>query len=95
MVNDPVNFIDSLGLQNIYPPLTRVHPESTIMSGSNRFSYDYWNKKPTKELVDSLCPGSESTLTVSPDGRIFNGNVRTLILEQRGYDINSVVGYTC
>lgn len=90
VLNDPVNAVDPLGLQSYYPPLIRIHPESTIMSGSNRFSYDYWKNKSTRELVDSLCPGSESPLTVSPDGRIFNGNVRTLILEQRGYDINSL-----
>jgi RHS repeat-associated protein len=90
VVNDPVNWIDPLGLQGNYPPLIRIHPESTIMSGSNRFSYEFWNKKSTGDLVGSLCSGSESPLTVSPDGRIFNGNVRILILEQRGYDVNSL-----
>ncbi|MBL1265290.1 RHS repeat-associated core domain-containing protein [Candidatus Methylomicrobium oryzae] len=88
--NNPVNLIDTLGLQGEYPPLQRIHPESTIMSGSNRFSYEFWNKKSTDELVNSLCPGSESPLTTTPDGRIFNGNVRILILEQRGYDVNSL-----
>jgi hypothetical protein len=87
---NPVNAIDPLGLQNQFPPLQRIHPESTIMSGLNRFSYDYWNQKPTKEIVDSLCPRSKEPLIVTPDGRIYQGNVRTLILEQRGYDVNSM-----
>jgi hypothetical protein len=24
------------------PPLTRIHPNDTVLSGSNRISYDYW-----------------------------------------------------
>jgi hypothetical protein len=44
----------------------------------------------TDDIVRSLQPGAERPLTVKPDGRIFEGNTRILILEERGFDINSL-----
>ena len=70
-------------------PLTRIHPPETIKS-SNKSGYDYWSKKPTDDIVKSLRPGQEEPLTVKPDGRIFQGNTRALILEERGFDINKL-----
>ncbi len=70
--------------------LKQIHPEETIKSGSNRYSYDYWNKQSTDDIVKSLRPGQEEPLTVKPDGRIFQGNTRTSILQQRGFDINTL-----
>ncbi|MGH8467797.1 MAG: RHS repeat domain-containing protein [Gammaproteobacteria bacterium] len=96
VLNDPLNFVDPLGLQGddtasgSLPPLERVHSNETILSGSNRPSYDYWNSKSTNEIVESLRPGMEGPLRATPDGRAFNGNVRCMILEQRGFDINSL-----
>jgi hypothetical protein len=29
-------------------------------------------------------------LQVKPDGRIFNGNVRIKVLEERGFDVNGL-----
>jgi hypothetical protein len=44
----------------------------------------------TEDIVKSLQPGSSNPLTVKPDGRIFEGNTRILVLEERGFDINSL-----
>ncbi|MCO5082520.1 MAG: hypothetical protein M9955_12800 [Rhizobiaceae bacterium] len=71
------------------PGIRRIHGEDALKSG-NKSSYDYWSRKSTEEIVESLRPGSEEPLTVKPDGRIFQGNTRTLILEERVYDINSL-----
>jgi hypothetical protein len=96
VLNDPVNRIDLQGLQGndmasgSLPSLTRIHSNETILSGSNRISYDYWNSKPTNELVESLRPGTDEALKAAPDGRIFNGNIRCMILEQSGIDVNSL-----
>ena len=72
------------------PPLQRIHPDSTIMSGSGKYSYEYWKGQSTSDIIKSLRPGAEEALRVKPDGRIFNGNTRVKVLEERGYDINSL-----
>ena len=77
--------------KEIQPPLKRIHPEQTIKSGSARFSYDYWRKQSTEAIVESLKPGKPNSLKVKPDGRIFEGNTRILVLEERGFDINSLL----
>jgi len=67
----------------------RLHSAETIMQ-SNKASYDYWNKKSTEEIVDSLLPSAKQPLTTYPNGNIADGNTRLLILEQRGVDITSL-----
>lgn len=74
---------------NTQPPLKRIHSDETTKSG-NRSSYDYWSKKSTNDIVGSLRPGQEEPLTVKPGGRIYQGNTRILILEERGFNINSL-----
>jgi hypothetical protein len=37
-----------------------------------------------------LRPGNDEALQVKPDGRILNGNVRVKVLEERGFDVNSL-----
>jgi len=61
-----------------------------LESGSNRFSLEYWRKQPTDRIVASLQPGSIEALKVKPDGRIMNGNMRIKVLEERGFEINSL-----
>jgi hypothetical protein len=51
---------------------------------------DHWRKQSTSDIVDSLRPGQPEALKVKPDGRIMNGNTRIKVLEERGYDINSL-----
>lgn len=65
--------------------LKRIHPDETTKS-----SYDYWSKRSTDEIVKSLRPGQEEPLMVKPDGRIFQGNTRALVLQERGFDINTL-----
>jgi hypothetical protein len=72
------------------PPLQRIHSDKTLTSGPYRFALDYWRKQPTNVIVDSLCPGQTEALRVKPDGRIMNGNTRIKVLEERGYDVNSL-----
>jgi hypothetical protein len=37
----------------------------------------------TDDIVRSLAPGSPEPLTVKPDGRVFDGNTRVKVLEER------------
>lgn len=66
------------------------HPESTLKSGSNLFDYNALSKWATEDLVKSLRPGEVEALTVKADGTIMQGNMRTFILQERGYPINSL-----
>jgi hypothetical protein len=50
----------------------------------------YWRRRKTQEIVESLRSGTDESLKVKPDGRIINGNVRIKILEERGFDVNSL-----
>jgi len=71
-------------------PLRRIHSDQTITSGSNRYSFEYWQKQRTDVIVKSLQPGSREALRVKADGRIFNGNTRLKVLEERGFNINTL-----
>jgi hypothetical protein len=73
-----------------HPPLRRIHSDQTLESGSSRFSLEYWRKQPTDDIVKSLQPGNAEALKVKPDGRILNGNTRIKVLEERGFDIDSL-----
>jgi hypothetical protein len=70
--------------------LRRIHADETLESGVGRFSLAYWRQRETEEIVESLRPGSSEALKVKPDGRILNGNVRVKVLEERGFDLNSL-----
>jgi hypothetical protein len=70
-------------------PLRRIHSVETIKSG-NSSSYNYWRQRSTDEIIRSLRVGAEEPLMVRPDGRIYQGNTRILILEERGFDINTL-----
>jgi hypothetical protein len=70
------------------PPLRRIHTDEILSKGANRFSLEYWRRRKTEEVVESLRPGKDEALQVRPDGRIFNGNIRVKVLEERGFDVN-------
>jgi hypothetical protein len=73
------------------PRLQRIHPDSTYASDPEaKQSLEYWRTRPTQEIVDSLKPGGREPLMTKADGRMMNGNTRTKVLEERGYDINSL-----
>jgi hypothetical protein len=69
------------------PPLSHIHSDSDLRRNS---SYDYWKRQNTSQIVNSLRPGQGEPLTVTPDGRIFDGNTRILVLRERNYDVNSL-----
>jgi len=83
-------FIPYGKLATLLPLLKRIHSIETITKGSNRFDYESIKRMTTRDIVDSLRPGAKNPLRVAPDGRIMDGNTRALILEERGYDINSL-----
>jgi hypothetical protein len=72
------------------PPLQRIHSDATYQAGSAKLALEYWRKQSTTDIVRTLAPGSREALRVKPDGRIMNGNTRIKVLEERGYDINSL-----
>jgi len=72
------------------PTLKRIHSDKTITSGSNRYSFDYWGKQSTDDIVRSLRPGKKDALKTKSDGRIFDGNTRIKVLQDRGFDVNSL-----
>jgi hypothetical protein len=78
------------GTTQALPKLQRIHSVETLTTGLARYSYDAIRKMSTDDIVRSLRPGSSNPLTVKPDGRIFEGNTRILVLEERGYDISSL-----
>jgi hypothetical protein len=74
----------------VTPPLRRIHSDQTLEAGANRVVLEYWRKQPTEDIVSSLQPGQPEALTVKFDGRIMNGNTRIKVLEERGFDVNSL-----
>jgi hypothetical protein len=64
-----------------------IHSPEVIEAGENFTSL---SNLTNEELVESLAPGAENPLSVSSDGRIFDGNTRAYILQSRGVDINSL-----
>jgi hypothetical protein len=67
-------------------PLKSLHADGTL----SKSSLDYWGKKSTQQIVDSLKPGKAEALRVKPDGTIMNGNTRIKVLRDRGFDVNSL-----
>jgi hypothetical protein len=74
----------------LQPPLQRIHPDATYQSGTAKLALAYWRQQPTDAIVRTLAPGGREALRVKPDGRIMNGNTRIKVLEERGFDVNSL-----
>jgi hypothetical protein len=72
------------------PPLQRIHPDTNYQSGTAKFALEHWRRQPTDAIVRSLTPGGREALRVKPDGRIMNGNTRIKVLEERGFDVNTL-----
>ena len=64
-----------------------IHSPGVIEAGENFTSL---SELTNEELINSLAPGAENPLSVSSDGRIFDGNTRAYILQSRGVDINAL-----
>ena len=57
-----------------------------------RKSLEYHRTKSKEEIVESLRPGplTRSPLIVTRDGRVYQGNTRIKVLEERGYSVNDL-----
>lgn len=72
-------------------PLRRIHSDALYERDLNaRRSLEYNRTRPTEEIVKSLRPGEVKSLKVKPDGRVFQGNTRIKVLEERGYPVNDL-----
>ena len=72
------------------PPLRRIHRDALYeTSPAARRSLEY-HRTSTEEIVESLRPGTPKSLKVKPDGRIFDGNTRVKVLEERGYPVDEL-----
>ena len=73
------------------PRLRRIHGDALYEQASDaRRSLDYHRTRTTEEIVESLRPGADESLKVEPDGRIFQGNTRIKVLEERGFPVNDL-----
>jgi hypothetical protein len=73
------------------PPLRRIHSDAFYEQDSDaRRSIEYHRTKTTEEIVESLRPGADESLKVKPDGRVFQGNTRIKVLEERGFPVNDL-----
>jgi hypothetical protein len=72
------------------PNLQRIHSDNTYTAGSAKLALESIRKMATDDIVKSLAPVAKEPLMVKPDGRIFDGNTRIKVLEERGYDINAL-----
>jgi len=91
--NPVVRSFDDLAQQvsDDQSPLKRLHPESTYQNDQTaKGALEYWRTQTTPQIIESLRPGTKESLQVRPDGTIGNGNTRIIILQERGFDVNSL-----
>jgi hypothetical protein len=62
----------------------------TKQDSDARRSLEYHRTRTTEEIVESLRLGADESRKVKPDGRIFQGNTRIKVLEERGYPVNDL-----
>ncbi|MFZ3235639.1 MAG: hypothetical protein WA417_07035 [Stellaceae bacterium] len=74
------------------PPLRRIHDAVYEQEPRARRSLEYHRSRPTDDIVESLrpSPDNKEALRVKPDGRVFQGNTRIKVLEERGYPVNDL-----
>jgi len=75
--------------RQVLPALRRLHSDETILK-SNKSGFGYWSKQSTEAIVRSLKPGSLEPLRTYSDGTVIQGNTRIMILQRRGFDVNSL-----
>jgi hypothetical protein len=68
--------------------LSFLHSASSLRATPE---YQYWSQQSTEAILKSLAPGSDDgSLLVNENGTIVDGNTRTLVLQDRGYDIDTL-----
>ncbi|SDZ69921.1 RHS repeat-associated core domain-containing protein [Variovorax sp. YR266] len=90
---NPLSKVDPLGLNSMEGqgsprlPLTPMHPDSSL----SKSGLDFWSRQPTGDIVKSLQPGLPESLKVDPaTGKIWDGNTRIKVLNDRGFDVNGL-----
>jgi len=68
------------------PALKSLHSEGAIIESK----LELFRKLRTEELINSLRPDQVGCLKARPDGTMIDGHHRTLILRERGVDIDSL-----
>ena len=66
-----------------------MHPGETTLS-NNLSGHRFWSSQPTEKIVESLKPGTKEALRVDKNGKVWQGNTRIMILQQRGYNVDSL-----
>ena len=69
------------------PPLRRMLPDEYIRI-YHRYALRRWRSQSTECIVRSLEIGHLEPLWVTDDGLVWQGNVRILVLEERGFNVN-------
>ena len=72
----------------IQQPLLRRMLSDQEIRTYHRYELKRWREEPTEHIVRSLEPGQLEPLWVTTDGVVWQGNVRIMILEERGFNIN-------
>lgn len=72
------------------PKLRRIHSDETLSSGSSKFDLESQRTRSTEDIINSLRPDAQEPLKVKTDGRVFDGNTRIKVLEERGVEIDSL-----
>jgi len=74
------------------PPLRRIHDAIYEQDADARRSLEDHRSRTTQEIIESLRPrpDNKESLRVKPDGRVFQGNTRIKVLEERGYPVNDL-----
>lgn len=73
------------------PPLRRIHSDALYeQDTAARWSLEHHRTRTTEEIIESLRPGVDESLKVKPDGRVFQGNTRIKVLEERGYPVDDL-----
>lgn len=72
--------------------LKRLHSDVTLNSGRARLSLRYWRERSSEAIIASLVPrpGNKEALQVKKDGTIVQGNTRIKVLQDRGYNVESL-----
>lgn len=63
-----------------------IHPETSLV----RSKLDRFRGICSRELLDSLLPGTPGALKTRPDGTVLDGHHRLRVLFERGIDIHGL-----
>jgi hypothetical protein len=68
------------------PPLRFLHAEKSLSQVKLRL----FRGRATRDLIDSLLPGTPGALKTRIDGTVLEGHHRLVVLNERGVDIHAL-----